>query len=154
MTIEVVCTCGATLKARDADAGRQVACPKCGNVMPAVDSIPAALVRLETRPPVNVFQPNPTTAKRPLWKDPVVVIGSIGPAVVLVLFFGYLYREHQRDVVRGRVATIKSQADRLATSGQTEDAYECYLSLRDDASWVDSSDSQTLANLDSAALPR
>jgi hypothetical protein len=78
------------------------------------------------------YRPRPKPSdrqKRPLWKDPVVVIGAAVPILILSVFFGYLYFDRVEKEFEGRVTRLKIEADDLARSGESRTALEKYDSL-------------------------
>jgi hypothetical protein len=81
----------------------------------------------DTSEPENVFEPKPGhVPKRPFWKDPVVVIGAIGPVAVLTGFFSYLWWERDNRLFRDKVYSWKANADQLLKDGRSDEAYEAY----------------------------
>ena len=110
MAIRFACgSCGKRLAAKDEHAGRRTTCSACGwgTVIPfqstreADDSpepppVPPGLTRLRTDEdddepePCRAAKPADAERRRPLWKDPVVVIGTAVPMSILLVFFTYL----------------------------------------------------------------
>ncbi len=63
-------------------------------------------------------QPTPLP-RRPFWKDPVVVVGTTIPSVILLGFFGYLYRQQSAKNLRVQIYRLKTEADVLARDKRT-----------------------------------
>jgi hypothetical protein len=99
MAIEITCECGKRFRAKDEYAGRRGICPACR----AEFSIPVPAAE-STKPTASAPPPiasgesererngsiEQTTAKRPIWKDPILVIGAAVPTTILMTFFGFL----------------------------------------------------------------
>ena len=120
MPIVFACPCGKKLRAKDESIGVEFICPKCGLAI----IVPEPNVFREPEPPLDLRSDGclPRKAKsgrRPLsgyLKDPVVLIGVIFPALVLVAFGAYLIREDTRKVYREAVFSMKADADKLFAS--------------------------------------
>jgi hypothetical protein len=77
--------------------GTVVRCPACRQGFAA-----PGLQTAKTGPSWDPdFEPMPTSktvatpkSERPIWKDPVVVIGATVPSLILIVFFGYLAWSH------------------------------------------------------------
>ena len=101
MAIEVVCQCGKVFRARDEYAGRGAICPACKRefvievhvlkppiLEPAVDwNAIATVPRLQVKeePPAKS-----DLGHRPFWKDPIIVVGTAIPSLILLVFVAYL----------------------------------------------------------------
>lgn len=144
MPISFACDCGRILEVQQAASGRSVGCPYCGSVV---------------RVPERAFVPRPTVASprpveplRPyrLWRDPIVLIGGSVPTLILVVFFGYLWKAKADRDFSARITATKAAADRLYTAGRLAEANEAYLAvLNDGAGW--SGDPQTKIDIRAAA---
>jgi hypothetical protein len=149
MSIKVACeACGANRKAKDEASGRRVKCPKCGaslvlpepNVFvpivtddPAPPESPGIYLPIETyelgRDPKPVEETTPKSPKSPFWKDPILVIGSAVPTLILVVFFGYLYQEYEAKSFALWVVGENQRAGRLARDGKNQEAYDIYTKV-------------------------
>jgi DNA-directed RNA polymerase subunit RPC12/RpoP len=132
-------TCGAELKPKDEASGRPVKCPHCGASLVLPE--PTVFVPISPQPP-GVYVPienhelgrdlkpveetTQKSPKRPFWKDPVVVIGSAVPTLILVVFFGYLYQDYDARSFPLWVAGENERAARLARDGKNQEAYDIY----------------------------
>ena len=118
MPILVECMCGRQFRVLDEHAGKRIRCPGCDRGVGVPGRARAALA------PASVFVPKvdpadpPPEPKRRFWRDPVVVIGTAGPVLVLALFFGHLYREHLEKANRASIAAERVEADRLLGEGK------------------------------------
>lgn len=119
MPIDFFCSCGRQFRAKDDAAGREFPCPACN--APVV--VPEPSVFRPADPP-----PAPPKARKPFYKDPVILIGAVFPALALIAFGAYLLREHSRKAYRTSVLTMKADADYLFDSNP-EAAYNGYLRL-------------------------
>jgi len=67
-----------------------------------------------------------TDVARPFWRDPIVVIGTAVPTLILLGFFAYLYREYSTREFLFTVYGLKTEADALAKSGKARRAFDEY----------------------------
>jgi hypothetical protein len=134
MTIEVVCECGKQFNARDEYAGRRGLCPACKRIFDvpvpgAVIEPPLALAPSLPPPlPEGVIEEieelaaDSKISRRPFWRDPVVVIGSTFPSVILLAFLVYLYGEYSTRQFLVGVYESKRAADAMAASEKSKRA--------------------------------
>jgi len=114
MAIKFACPhCGKRFTAKDEQAGKRAKCSACGEVT----RIPSQPTReaddSPTPPPVPPAAPPADGEKRrPLWKDPVVVIGMAAPTLILAVFFTSLAWLHFRASRSGAGARRVVIADR------------------------------------------
>jgi hypothetical protein len=139
--IVVTCDCGETVGVSDDLVGTVIRCPACHQPVSVSVFVPSLVIA--GKPP-----PDP---KRPFWKDPIVVVGSAIPALILAVFFGYLSHERSEEEFRGRINAWKAKADRLALGGQTRAAYDAYKVVVDGNDRHPTGDPQLL---NAAALSR
>jgi hypothetical protein len=112
--------CGKVFAAQGAHTGCRSRCIACGAHVQAPS---------RTASEAGGVAPPTEEKKRPLWKDPVVVIGAAVPALVLTWFFFYLWVDHAEREFEGRAVQLKIEADGLARSGQSRAAYDKYEEL-------------------------
>ena len=135
MPITVACSCGRVVKARDEHAGMRVRCLGCGAgvLVPIPErsaeqevavSLPVQ-IDATTRADDSATLP-PEAGKRPLWKDPIVVIGSAVPALIVAAFLGYLWTEKSERDFRTKLEMDIAEADRLDKNGQLFDAHQSF----------------------------
>ena len=90
MPIEVSCQCGAVSRAKDEYAGRKAICPSCKREL----MIEAPIDPLMSSEPVLSNEPPPLPvsleAKRRWWRDPIIVVSTMVPAVIVLLFCAYV----------------------------------------------------------------
>ena len=65
------------------------------------------------------------------------MIGTLLPTAILLAFFGYLYREREREHLRQEIIRVKEQGDKYLASGQNDRAFERYDAL---LRWVGGAD--------------
>jgi hypothetical protein len=113
MAIKFSCgSCGKELTAKEEHGGKRARCSACGAIsrVPIPTSqdaatsprpVPPALTQNKSEKkdrqatanepePFMPVLPDGGDKRRPLWKDPVVVIGAAVPLLILIVFFGYL----------------------------------------------------------------
>jgi hypothetical protein len=168
MPIPVTCQCGGKFTAKDKAAGRIVPCPKCGRPV----EIPSLFFARDdpfrigvdpSDPPGSAYEPFPVAidysdppdppevkAKRAYWKDPVVLIGTAVPTLVLLAFVAYLVNQRIESGFRERIAHLRAEADQLAADGRMVAAYEEYDALLEYAGDRDPGDNSTRAHIESA----
>jgi hypothetical protein len=141
----------------DEHAGRRSKCPRCGAAVevqfqnaweednsppplrrptPSVPAVPAVLPQIrasededdEPEPYRSPAKPG-DEKRRPFWRDPVVVVGAAVPITILTIFFGYLYYDHAEREFERRVATLKTEADRIAQAGEPLRAIQEYENI-------------------------
>src|SRR5262249_38668504 len=122
MAIRFSCyACGQRFAAKDEHKGHRWKCPACGVGI----EVPDQMNRVDWSPAPE----SATAGGRPLWKDPIVVIGTAVPTLILAWFFVYLLVERAEKEFEGRAVQLKLEADRLARSRESRQAYEKYLEL-------------------------
>jgi hypothetical protein len=98
MAIEFTCECEKRFQAKEEYRGRRGMCPQCKREF-LIGAPPVIEPELPSRmPPVLPVPVSDATLQRiedaseprPLWKDPVVVIGAAIPTIILIAFFTYL----------------------------------------------------------------
>jgi hypothetical protein len=149
MPIKLVCDCGKKYSVKDEHAGKRVKCADCGTVL-GVPLNSVFVTNSDPKPAANTV-PAPAALKRPFWKDPVVVIGGLVPALILAVFLGYLYRENSRARLRDLISENKALADKLLKEGKAIEAHDAYRKLLDDVGGSDPGDSQSKANLETVS---
>jgi hypothetical protein len=87
-------------------------------------------------PPETERQPAPGS-RRPFWKDPVVLIGTSIPTIILIAFFGYLHFQWSKEHLRQEIIRVKGQGDKYLANKDIGRAFERYDSL---LRWVGNSD--------------
>ena len=98
MAIRFACQhCGERFTAKDEQAGKRAKCSACGEVT-RIPSQPTWEADDSPTPPTVSPEAPPADGKkrRPLWKDPVVVIGMAAPTLILAVFFTSLAWLHFR----------------------------------------------------------
>ena len=90
MAIKFSCFCGRRFNALDKYAGRRTICPDCKREI-EVPSIAPPVPEEASPPPIA-----PPAERRRLWQDPIVVIGTAVPSLILTAFFVYLSLPHLR----------------------------------------------------------
>ncbi len=135
MSIRAVCECGKRFEARDEYEGRRAICPSCRREFVFQrEGIPVFHELVDAQPPPlppSVHDDEPSLepeqqakAKRPFWKDPIVVIGTVIPVSILAVFFGFLIYEHKTKEFHRRVYELKLEIDGLVISGQSRAALD------------------------------
>jgi hypothetical protein len=140
-------SCGKRLAVKEQYVGWPTKCLACGTVLKVpptkTEWPPKAVSRTPAAPdpttppatdqavpdvpaPIESAEPPVVESKRPLWKDPVVVVGTAVPTLIMVWFFGYLVVEHiQRGFYEHAIA-LKAEADELERTGQHRQAFGRY----------------------------
>ena len=96
MSVQFTCPgCQSLLGASDDQANSIVRCPSCRNTFQLSGGSPLTAAPVHGRFPsddelVQSERPSPTAPGRPLWNDPIVVIGAAVPTLIIVAFFVYL----------------------------------------------------------------
>ena len=121
MAISFVCKCGANIKTKDEHAGRASFCPACNApvLVPDDDKPAVDWAALVNKPELEIIVEPPPLPRRPFWKDPIVVVGTTIPSVILLGFFGYLYRQQSAKNLRVQIYRLKTEADALARDKRT-----------------------------------
>jgi hypothetical protein len=122
--MKYTCECGKQFKAKDEHAGRRAICPACRREFrfpvpsfagsdESPDLIPSVLSRIVTDEGSHPEQPETDEPKgegksrRPFWKDPIVLIGTAGPTLILVVFFIYLAWQHYKSAAEMSYTVIE-----------------------------------------------
>ena len=96
MPIQFNCPiCQSLLGASDDQVNSIVRCPSCQTTFQLLNGSPSIPVPVHSGVPLEqeLTEPEtalPTEVAPPFWKDPIVVIGTAVPTLILVTFFGYL----------------------------------------------------------------
>ena len=100
MSVRFTCECGTLFLARDEQAGNPAVCHVCKRqfVVPVQNDPQSGQPVSPTVLPQNPLkeeESHPQTpvgaeSARPFWKDPIVVIGTAIPTLILLAFCGYL----------------------------------------------------------------
>ncbi len=98
MAIKFVCPhCGKRFTTKEDNAGKRAKCSACGEVTRIPSQPTWEVDDSPTPPPVPPAAPPADGEKRrPLWKDPVVVIGTAVPTLILAVFITSLAWQHFR----------------------------------------------------------
>ncbi len=88
-------SCQSVLGASIDQASSIVKCPSCQTTFQLANGSPSETAPVHSGIPSNggltgLETAFPTEVARPLWKDPIVVIGTAIPTLILMTFFGYL----------------------------------------------------------------
>ena len=127
MHLTVCCPyCGRTGSLPDGYNHSSVKCPGCHNRFTIAESsnpqsgeplsgrqgvVSAPPVESGGAPPETERQPAPGS-RRPFWKDPVVLIGTSIPTIILIAFFGYLHFQWSKEHLRQEIIRVKGQGDK------------------------------------------
>ncbi len=89
MAIKFACPhCGKRFTAKEENAGKRAKCSACGEVTRIPSQSTSEADHSPTPPPVPPpIPPADGEKRRPFWKDPVVVIGTAVPTLILAVFF-------------------------------------------------------------------
>ena len=99
MAIKVTCECGKRFQAKDEYEGRRAICPACRREfvfqrqgIPVFNEVtePPPFPANRTEEDEEPKQEGSTEICQPFWKDPIIVIGSAVPLLILVGFIVYL----------------------------------------------------------------
>jgi micrococcal nuclease len=136
MAIEFSCACGRKLRVKDVSAGREFVCPSCKSPV-----IAPSMLSEFPGPMESVFVPVkfaedsqptdhaiPQARSTPFWKNPIILIGGVFPATVLVCFATYLWWEASAKSQADHIRSIKLEADELSAT-RPEDALDRYEQL-------------------------
>lgn len=157
MPIKIQCQCGKAYKVRDDQLGRSFLCPACkARVVVEAPSVfvPAAKapgpVIDDSGIDLSRESESRPVAKRPFWKDPILIGGGSIPVIILICFFIYLYRERTQAAFHQKILEMKGVADDFGQKGEVIHAYFAYSDLLKYAGESVPSDAQAAANIESA----
>ena len=102
MSIQVNCSCGRSLRAKDQLAGKRIKCPDCG----AIVDIPQPDQGTD-----HVTGGTTDSSTVPWYKDPILRVAFVIPTLILAGFGLYLYREYATERLQARIVSLVGQAD-------------------------------------------
>lgn len=97
-----------------------------GQGVPSGSSADVTAVAPEPEEASAANQPRPARA---WWKDPIVVIGTLVPTVILVAFGIYLWQDHEFKNFQGRLRKLHATAQKAEAAGDRRAALEGYRTL-------------------------